>query len=196
MEWRRGNGEYEFAKYFQTTSNRKFQNEKHFRQCCDAAIDALKGQKLTLKALCKQLSISYTAWSYYRSSDKFRSVVFEIEDLIKQRNGSRKSVKEVRKELKPSLKPTNLTIVSNPKATSKDYKDEIVNQSFQKISEKLRRGEYDDRQLIEIFKEAVKLSGFLKPDVAINNCLASQKVFVTKDDIDKTNQIIEDVLNE
>lgn len=192
MEWRRGNGEYEFAKYFQTTSNRKFQTDKHLRQCCDAAIDALKGQKLTLRALCKQLNIAYATWSYYRSSDKFRAVALEVEDLIKQRNGSIKSVKEVKQQLKPK----NLTIINNPQADSKDYKEEIVNRSFSLIAEKLRRGEYDDRQLIEIFKEAVKMSGFLKPEIAINNCLASQKVFVTKEDVDRTNQIIEDVLNE
>lgn len=214
MEWNRGNGRKEYikqipdeikAQYFQQTKNTKFQSPTHFKQLALNAIDTLKGEKLSVNKICKQLNISQTVWNYYRNKPDYCQAFYDIYYIITQRKGDNKKLKETKQELKnlKKLDDTrvvssnhNIVMINKPHPSSKDLKDEIVVQSFQKISEKLRLGEYDDKQLIEIFKEAVKLSGFTKPDVEINNCLASQKVFVTKEDIDKTNQLINEVLNE
>ena len=181
----------------------KFRNAKHLQDQIEGALLALKGTKLTKKSLCKQLDISVSTWKKYEKNPDLKEVVLSANELIAKRKGDAKKAKQITKTFEKALKEEVKTktvvkrvIINNPNETTSDLKNNIVYLSFKKIEEKLRNGDYDDQQLLKIFMEAVKMSGFTKPDVEITNTLASQKVFVTKEDIEKTNQIIDEVLNE
>ena len=186
--------------YIHDSVNRKYRNAKHLKDCIEGALQALKGTTLTKASLCHQLGITTNTWRKYGERPEYVSVISATNELIAKRKGRVKKAKEVKETFKEVTKTEKQiiqrVIVSNPNETTKDLKDDIVYRSFKQIDDKLRSGELDIRQLLEVFKEAVKMSGYTKPDVEITNTLASQKVFVTKEDIEKTNQIIDEVLNE
>ena len=77
-----------------------------------------------------------------------------------------------------------------------ELKNEICETAFNLVYDKIKHPEeLTNKEIIDIFKQAVKMSGFLKQDINTNNQPIVKKVFVTPEDIAYIDELIDRGIN-